>query len=111
MRLPEPVIVVEAVRPLKAVEEVAKVMVAPVWVWPGGPREVMPLPTPPLEMQLPLREKQPDESSMPPANVEVAEPFTESAAVPTLDTFEMVPPSNVLLRIVSPEKSLIRLTG
>jgi hypothetical protein len=41
MVLPEPVIVVEAVRPLKAVDEVAKVIVAPVWVWPVGPRAVI----------------------------------------------------------------------
>lgn len=41
MVLPEPVMVVEAVKPLKAVEDVARVTVPPVCVWPVGPRAVM----------------------------------------------------------------------
>ena len=40
MVLPEAVMVVEAVRPLKAEEEVAKVMAGPDWREPAGPMEV-----------------------------------------------------------------------
>ncbi len=40
MVLPEAVMVVEAVRPLKAEEEVANVMAGPDWREPAGPMEV-----------------------------------------------------------------------
>jgi hypothetical protein len=39
---PEPVIVVEAVRPLNGEDDVANVIVVPVWVCPVGPRAVIP---------------------------------------------------------------------
>ena len=44
---PEPIMVVDAVSPLKADEEVAKVIVVPDWVWPVGPIAVMPPPPEP----------------------------------------------------------------
>jgi len=63
-------------------------------------------PVPPEPMHVPFTAKQPPARSMPPANVEVAEPETASAAsvdVPLNVTPEIVPPEMLAFEIDPPE--------
>jgi hypothetical protein len=69
---PVAVMVVEAVSPLNAADDVAKIIVGPVCVCPAGPMAVMP--ETPEVMQVPFTAKQPFERLMPFANVDDALP-------------------------------------
>ena len=95
--------VVEAVRPLKADDEVAKVMVGPVCVCPVGPIAVIPEPPPP-PTQVPFIAKHPPVRLIPPVvlNVEVA---VEKLMPPVLPT-ERSEPGVVVPIPKRPEESI-----